>query len=819
MTLSFLLPAVWGFVLLIAFIGYGKLMNRFLFVDEKPGWANEAAWGMAFIVTLGGWLNLFYLISPPLVIFLILFGVSSGIYDLFRIRKSFANSLKAAHDYWRTHPFIFILKFAGYGIIVILAGIQYLGSVTTEVHHWNYIVMDDLRGYFLLPKQMLETGGITADPFNSMRLGNGLAGQAMLHAMMLVVFDFFNILLVEFGVSLIICVGLVWSIATNRGLSYPWKWALVFFFLCLPYYPSLVINTSSFISGMLMLLALFAFLDREEFSSAQTPVRNVLVIGLLASCAIALKTTFLPPVFMILALSYIWYLASSRFKKTAVLETLAVPIFVLIMLLPWMLSLLNSSGTMLNPILGTGYSEYNYGNYISDSQIGGFSLSQKLTFIWLTFFSRDTYLMLLIAGIIGVIVARPRQRIAPHAFVLGILISSVAILLNADLTKPPSLNRYIYGVVYVALTVVIMELMAVASRRSTLTGSTTPRQRLFESFTGLKKMVAIVTLAGMGYLFFWQFGYAGKTSDFYQFYLNILPNKMSSQGVFFPEEWQARYRKAQETVPEGETILSRDIATAAYDFGRNHIFYMPLPGSSSPPPGMPYFAGPDKIADYLLSYNVRYVAYHYALDGGLPIMENIYRIRPDAAYYNRILQRAAMALDKALNELAASRVRLHDDGSLFIIDLKNPAPLPSVYRAPNYFQKTKILTPAVANTSGFDRNKIWTNGHGVIEDIQYQPDATDRFLVLHTFGYHPWKEDMKKLRLGLSVNGRPLPFVGYLDNSYYFSLAGLRAPITNITIDSSTFVPRDENIRFGLDDDKKTLGIDVDTIEIKAAAF
>ena len=155
----------------------------------------------------------------------------------------------------------------------------------------------------------------------------------------------------------------------------------------------------------------------------------------------------------------------------------------------------------------------------------------------------------------------------------------------------------------------------------------------------------------------------------------------------------------------------------------------------------------------------------------------------------------------------------------FIIDLKEAAPLPRVYRAPNYFQKAKILTPAVANTSGFDRNKIWTNGHGVIEDIHYQPDETDRFLVLNTFGYHPWKDDVVKLRLGLSVNGRPLPLAGYLDNSSLCFTRRIRAPITNITIDSSTFVPRDENIRFGLDDDKKKLGIDVDTIEIKSAAF
>ena len=88
--------------------------------------------------------------------------------------------------------------------------------------------------------------------------------------------------------------------------------------------------------------------------------------------------------------------------------------------------------------------------------------------------------------------------------------------------------------------------------------------------------------------------------------------------------------------------------------------------------------------------------------------------------------------------------------------------------------------------------------------------------MLNTFGYHPWKGDIKKLGLVLSVNDTPLPLVGYLDNKYFFSLSPVRMPITNITIDSTTFVPRDENIRFGKDDDRKTLGIDVDTIEIKS---
>ncbi len=815
MTLAYFLPAIWGLVLLVSFIGYGKLLRRLLFAKENLGWANEGAWGMALIVALGGLLNLFYLVSPPLVLALIFVGVACSVVETIAQRTVFLEHLKTLPCYAKEHPYVSALRLAGYVSIITLIGIQYLGSVTIEIAHANYIIHDDLRGYFLFPKQMLEAGGITADPFNSMRLGNGLAGQAVLHAFMLVFFDFFNLLLVEAGVSLIICAGLIWRIAANRGLRFPWQWALVFLFLCLPYYPSLRINTSSFASGMLMLLALFAFLDREGIT-AKSYVRNAFIVGMLAACASALKTTFLPPVVVILGLSYLWYLVSSRLAKESVRETALVPLFTLVMLLPWMMSLYNSSGTLLYHILGTGFDEFNYGNYIDDAQVGGFTLGQKLKFIYLTYFSRDVYLMLLIAGTVGFAVAKLRQRAAAHFFALGTVISSLIILLRVDVTKTVSLNRYMYGVVFVSLIVVMVELMTKASRCS---GGDKPgvAQRPFPELpAAVRKFIASSTLAVVVYLFFWQFGYIEKSVSLYRYYLHKIPQLMTCQGTFFPEAWIARYRQAQESVPEGETILSRDTATAAYDFGRNNIYYLTLPGSCSPPPGLPYFAGPDAVVDYLLSHDIRYVAYNYSMDGGFPIGENIYRLRPDAGYFNRIFQRATIALDRVFDELGATRARIYDDGSLFILDLKKPASPPRAYRLPNYFQSAKILTPALARTTGFDRNKIWTNGYGVIDDIYYRPDAADRFLVLNTFGYHPWKGDMEKLQLGLSVNGRPLPFAGYLDNSYFFSLAGPGTPITSITIDSSTFVPREENIRFGKDDDRKTLGIDVDSIEIKS---
>jgi hypothetical protein len=692
---------------------------------------------------------------------------------------------------------------------------QYLGAVTNEASHYNYIVIDDLRGYFLFPKQMLEAGAITSDPFNLTRLGNGLAGQAILQAMILVVLDFYNILLMDAGIALIVCVGLVWDIAGKRGLSFPWKWLLVVFFLCFPYYPTLRINASSFATGMAILLALFDLLDRDDISP-KSPIKKAFIIGLLAAGACALKTTYLPPLVMILAVSYLCYLITSRFNRRSAAETLFVPAVTFAMLLPWMLALLKSSGTMLYMILGTGYDEFNYGRYIADTLVGGYSFLEKIQVIWLTFFSRDVYMTLLVAGVVALPLVKWRQRAPVQAFAFGSLTAMFIVLLKVDVTKAVSLHRYFSGIMFVALTVNLAGLMAAAQQSLEKIGPAVPGWQDRGFSRTVKRSVALLSIAIVAYLFYWQYGYAQKAWDFYRFHLNIIPEKLAAQGKFFPDDWIAKYKKAQETVPEGAKILSLDTSTAAYDFGRNTIYYMSLPGACSPPPGMPYFTGPGSIANYLLSQGVRYVAYNYRLDGGLPIRQNFHRIRPGAGYYNRIFTRAAMALDIALKQLGGARKRLYDDGSIFILDLERPATSPRSYQPPNYFQEAKILTPGWAETSGFHDNKVWTKGRGRMKGINYQPDTNDRFLVLNTFGYHPWFGDISRLGLMVAMNGRPLPLVGIKDNAYYFSIDAIAGPITEVSIDTTTFVPREQGLRFGKDDDTKTLGIDVDTIEIKA---
>ncbi len=781
---GYFLAALWGGVLLVALIGYGVLLRRTLFPGEQIGWANQAAWGMAFVVVLGGALNVLYLISRPLVLGLVAAGVGLAISDM----------------KFRRPRFVGALGLLATAIVVAFTAVHYLQSVAAP----SPALHDDVRGYYAFPKQMLESGGIAPDPFNAYRLGTGLAGQAALHTLVLALFDFRNLFLVE-GVATVICVGLLFHVAERKKLGWFWRAVLAIFFLGFPPNdPPLRINSSSFTTGMVVFLALFEFLDRDELHD-EMPGRNASIVALLSASAFALKTNLIPFCVVILVLSYLVYLVRTGFERRGVLEAALVPPLALAMLWPWMVALKRSSGTLLNPILGRGFDEYSYGHYLEEGFAGGLTFAQKLSTIQQRFFSRDIYFSLVVLTAFALVFAKLRRRGASHAFALGSLAAALLILLTADLSNIGPFFRYLFVGVFVSLLLLSAELLDGSSRRFEA-GPPALAWRRAVAFAPVAATAAALLSCAVG-------GRSGFATT--GRWVSDIVREMRSDRPIFPESEREAYRKAQQSVPSGEAILSRDNHTLLFDSARNRVYNVNDPGACSPPPGMPYFQGPEAVASYLLEHRIRYVAYEYANQAGYPVADNLWRHKPERPYLHRVLERAKVALDRVLGELGASRLRVYDDGRRFVLDLQRPAEKPAAYREPNYFQMAKILVLAWARTDGFDAYKVWTDGHGAIDDIHYDRDPGDSLLVLNTFGYHTWNGDMKRLRLTVSVNGRPLPFVRHDCNAYFFSLAAVDGPITRIAIDSSTFVPREEKVRLGMAGDDKALGIDVDTIEVR----
>jgi len=130
------------------------------------------------------------------------------------------------------------------------------------------------------------------------------------------------------------------------------------------------------------------------------------------------------------------------------------------------------------------------------------------------------------------------------------------------------------------------------------------------------------------------------------------------------------------------------------------------------------------------------------------------------------------------------------------------------------FNKTKKIIPKEIDSkleNFYGDDFIWTNGNGIIFDIKYDIKPEDNYLVLKTFGWNPFKNDLKKMCLNIITNGSVLKFSHQKENALYFILDKNIKQINEIQIISSFFIPKELKIN----NDTRRLGIDVASIEIE----
>ncbi|MEE9370213.1 MAG: hypothetical protein V3W45_01975, partial [Sedimentisphaerales bacterium] len=129
-----------------------------------------------------------------------------------------------------------------------------------------------------------------------------------------------------------------------------------------------------------------------------------------------------------------------------------------------------------------------------------------------------------------------------------------------------------------------------------------------------------------------------------------------------------QYRRMQQSVPQGETVLTRLAKPFLLDFRRNKIFIADYPGGASPPPGMPFFRGAEALAGYLTSKSIRYVAYSYANEANFRRNQFGKRLRHPLPWI-RTEARHTFDFQDNLKQLGDSRKRIYDDGDIFVLDL------------------------------------------------------------------------------------------------------------------------------------------------------
>jgi 4-amino-4-deoxy-L-arabinose transferase-like glycosyltransferase len=240
-------------------------------------------------------------------------------------------------------------------------------------------------------------------------------------------------------------------------------------------------------------------------------------------------------------------------------------------------------------------------------------------------------------------------REALFAFLLATLVSLLAL---AAAIGPNVAYRYSWAFLYPAILALVIH-----SCSGRMAGRW-PRRRL-----GLAAQVILA----VGILVLARYGDPERT--LWRELRSIERGVRQSESAGFRGWFGRRYARMQDAVPEGAFLLTRLEYPFVLDFRRHTIFIADYPGGSSPPPGMPFFQGGERLARYLCAQSVRYVAYSYRTEAAFTRDRFGDRLAPGANLWARAQAEHTLDFQANLAELGQNRHRIYDDGDVFVLDL------------------------------------------------------------------------------------------------------------------------------------------------------
>jgi hypothetical protein len=491
---------------------------------------------------------------------------------------------------------------------------------------------------------MLQTGSIGDDPFHTSRLMTTLGGQAFLHTFVLSILSERNLNIIDAGLGLIAALGLLLGYLRKKNAS---EKKTVFILILFLFISPPKVNIASLMLGVALFLGLFRILDCDELKNNHFAF-NAFIIALITSAICALKSTFIPACISMFFLSYLFYVFSLSEKRKAIYEFILTSILSFLLLLPWMISMYKSSGTLLYPIFGEGYIHKEiYQEVFLAAKERSFSIQTMLNVFYTLVSPVSTYMIYsLIIPFFLVSLAYMGSRewkLVARESSLSLMISSgIGTLIIAYLI-PHTALRFSFPFILTALFIIIIDNLDNNKFKNNL--------KFLNQNSKFITMLAIgMIIQGIHYSYSNKINY--KSSSTKRLYITCLKNIAFGNilNSFVSDEERDQYAKMQQSIPEKEPLLAiRIFKPFLLNFSRNKIFLLNQPGTS-PPPGMPYYKGSQSLADYLRSKSIRYIACSYA-------KKNYdYWIKPN------------IDLDNNLQELAQTK-KIYDDGTTFILDL------------------------------------------------------------------------------------------------------------------------------------------------------
>lgn len=617
----------WVLVLLLSFAGWGSALARLLFPGQRVDGGLRLAWGMAVVLAFGGVLCLASLATRPVLVAMTMAGAALACVSYWRGWNAAEGAARAQRSPLTTAVLLVALALAFVALIEGATG--------------GRLSADDFSAYLVYPQKILTTGTLW-EAFSLRRLSS-YGGQSFLQALTLIgVGHPHRISMFDQGLCFLVVLALL---VADRARMAPGLWLMPLVLALV--LPDIRGNSTSQMSGVALFLALFRTAV-APFAEA-VPMRRAIVLGLLAAAATTLRHWYIVAALAFLGCFYLpTLLAALRLSWAARLRQLAVPATalaaMLVVLIPWAVLAGLAVGTPLYPLWSGNY-RTEYG-----SLIGANPELDRWTSLWRNIVYDEPVRAKAVFVLTALLLPWRGSHAALPALTVGAVLGFLAVATGFPLADEGNLSRYSFAFVVSATLAVVFHVTArrwTEWRRDGLRAAT---------------VAAIVVCAGGNEII-------GATPEFLaQQRANV--SKIWSVAAVPARLHARRYRALQDTIPPGAPMIVMMDHPYLFDFGRNPIEVIDLPGQVSPAPGMPFDSDAALVA-YLTAQGFRYLGF-VKPDRSL----NQYRrsgwrrmIGPPASpLWGRAAPIILLALDR-IESLGSYCWPVYDDGKFVAVDL------------------------------------------------------------------------------------------------------------------------------------------------------
>lgn len=641
-------PTLWGLAVLAAFAGWGSLLARFCWPAANVALPLRAVWGASAVAAVGGVLACIGIVSR-----VALYGAIGGgcLALMFAIVRDRAAIVDAIGESWlaaKRSPALFgAVLFLGAVVLLHYVG----GGADTTSNPY-----DDDVSYYPSAKQLLERGSLI-EPFSFRRM-SALGGQSFFHAILLLRVPVLHLNLFDRGMCFVLAVLLL---ASHRvGEAKVPILARLLSVAVLVILPNTSINAASYYSGLAFFLALFQTMERMKDDLAldiRDAARRIVPLALTAAAICTLRQNYQITVFVFVVVAYAFAMSDRRNGRLLqrFIEPMSACFLTALFVAPWLILLLRSNGTFLFPIMP--------GNFRAAVAMNpeGMDLATRLRFfidVWLGLEPIRTLPLFFVVGL------SLRNEIARKPIVsswIACIVGLALITWNFSLADAPNLSRYSYGFLTAAALLTWQTVALRVVRRLEAT-----------SMPGFNASLQAVLL-GFG-LCLPLYGHDewtrrvlfARVDDVAELWRRSVPPQVESPLA-------APYHRLQSALPPSARMLILVDRPYNFDFKRNEIWNLDMPGSASPPPGIPCFQGSAPVAEYFRSKGIRYVAYVESSRSIWLYRREIWldHLWDRLEIWRRFSPYMVDVMDN-LADLGRNYRHLHDEAGMVLLDLEAP---------------------------------------------------------------------------------------------------------------------------------------------------